>query len=135
MNQTNKDLFEARLIAFMLSLPAIDGDIDRLSEVLAKYTQKDVSSKSLFFMSKSQGYAKKWLLMAMLEYSLKSGWMPASLKDWENIVWTLTGKKQSVLGGDNQMIYQQLADIADKPEISFQQNFDQLREGAYGQGT
>ncbi|WP_339145144.1 hypothetical protein [Pseudoalteromonas galatheae] len=119
-----KDLFESRLIDHLADQSDVGGDYDKLAAILTAYTGKNVSGRSIVFMSRGACFAKKWLLMALFELSLKSGWMPSSIADWENVIWTLTGKKQSVLGGDNTKIFEQLADISNKPELVFENNFN-----------
>ncbi|MFT5162450.1 MAG: hypothetical protein ACI9FJ_001026 [Alteromonadaceae bacterium] len=124
------DTFESRLIRYLVTLPDIKGSYDVLAKALSHNTGKEIDGRKVTYLSKGQSYAKKWLIMAMFQLALENGWMPTDLKDWEFIIWTLTGKKQSVLGGDNSQIYNQLADMADKAEIIFENNFSQIR-GAY----
>lgn len=131
MNETPKNLFESRLIHHLANQAEINNCYDTLAELVSLKTGKNVNGRTITFMSRGETYAKKWLLSALFELALQSGWMPQSLQDWENIVWTITGKKQSVLGGDNSAIYEKLADIADKPEIIFADNFNRLMNEKY----
>lgn len=124
-----KESFESRLIKYLASQPFIDNSYDTLAEKLSEATGKPVMAKKVVFLAKNESFAKKWLLTGLFEMALKNQWMPVELDDWRNIVWTLTGKRQSVLGGDNSQIYTQLADIAEKPEQIFADNFKQVRDG------
>ena len=132
-SQAEKSLFESRLISFLATLPGINNSYDNLAAALSLKTGKNVNGRSITFMSRGESYAKKWLIVAMMDWSLAEGWMPESLQDWENLVWTITGKKQPVQGGDNTAIYQVLAQKANKPESLFQSNFEQLLNQSYAQ--
>jgi len=65
--------------------------------------------------------------------ALINGWMPLEMKDWMHIIWTLTGKKQSAEGGNNDEIYKKLADLSGKTEFNFEQNYNLLMDKSYGQ--
>lgn len=133
INDEKNDLFEARLIEVLTDLPFIKNSLGNIALALEKQTGKAWNKKKLFYMVKGEGYAKQWQIESMLKMALLNGWMPSELKDWMHIIWTLTGKKQSAEGGDNSDIYKKLADISNKAEIIFEQNYKSLMEKSYGQ--
>ncbi|MBQ4839810.1 hypothetical protein [Pseudoalteromonas luteoviolacea] len=118
------ELFEARLLVHLLKTEVVKNDYDVLAAILSQKTGKNVTARNIFYMVKGESYAKKWLILALLELSLKSSWMPSSIADWENLIWTITGKKQPVQGGDNSGIFEKLAEMADKNCQYFEQNFE-----------
>ncbi len=122
-----KDTFESRLISYLATLSSINNSYDALADVLSQRTGKKIDGRKITFYARGDAYAKKWLIMAMFDMALKNDWMPTDLQDWVYVIWTLTGKKQSVLGGDNRKIYQQLAELADKVDVIFENNFNQIR--------
>jgi len=133
IDEDKSDLFEARLIGVLVALPSLNNSLGNLAVALEKQTGKAWNKKKLFYMLKNEGYAKQWQLEAMLKMALLNGWMPAEMKDWMHIIWTLTGKKQSAEGGYNGDIYRKLAEISGKSELLFEQNYQQLMEKGYGQ--
>ncbi|GHG06951.1 hypothetical protein [Thalassotalea marina] len=122
-------LFEQKLVTFLLETDLFNASFDELAAFISNQSGRDFIPKKVFYISTGQLYAKKWLLTILMETSLRAGWLPNSVKDWEHIIHTLTGKKQSVRGGDNSQIFRMLADIADKPEVVFQNNFKVIVEG------
>ncbi len=126
-----KELFESRLINVLITLPFANNSLGNLAVALEVNTGKAWNKKKLFYMQKGEGYAKQWQLTAMLEMALKNGWMPQEMKDWMHIIWTLTGKKQSAEGGSNSEVYKKLAELSDKNEFIFKNNYDMLMEKRY----
>ena len=121
-----KELFESRLLLYIAEDSSIKNDYDTLAVLLSDKTGKKVNGRTINFMVKGESYAKKWMLTALLDVSFNMGWMPDTVSDWEHLIWTLTGKKQSVFGGDNTIVYQQLAELSNKPEILFENNFNEI---------
>lgn len=123
------DLFEARLLTHLLTTDVVKNDYDVLAAILSEKTDKNVTARTIFYMVKGESYAKKWLILALLELSLRSSWVPSTVTDWENLIWTITGKKQPVQGGDNTAIFDKLAQLADKNSHFFAQNFESVVYG------
>lgn len=129
--ENTKELFEGRLLYFIKQAPGMHGSLDKVAEELEAFTGKVWHPKKMHFMIKGEGYAKKWQLCALLEYCLQHGWMPETLTDWMHITWTITGKKQSVQGGYNGDIYRKLADMANKAEFIFEDNYNRIMDKSY----
>jgi hypothetical protein len=132
LDEEKIDLFETHLIGFLTALPEIENSLGNLAIALESTTGKSWNKKKLYYMVKGEGYAKQWQIIAMLEMALKNGWLPNEMKDWMHIIWTLTGKRQSAEGGNNDEIYLKLADMSGKAEFIFQQNYKLLMEKNYG---
>jgi hypothetical protein len=131
----DKILFESILIHYVARCGSFGNDYDKLAEYLSKVTGKSIDGRKITFMARGEKYAKKWLIEQLLSLALNNGWMPSNVEEWTHVIWTLTGKKQSIFGGDNSQIYRQLADVSGKPEIIFEQCFNRvIEENRYGQG-
>jgi hypothetical protein len=122
------DLFEARLIRVLTELPHLNNGLGNLALALEVQTGKTWNKKKLYYMLKGEGYAKQWQLEAMLRMALINNWLPTNMDDWMHIIWTITGKKQSAQGGYNGEIYQKLAELSDKSELIFEENYKKLME-------
>ena len=133
IDDDKSDLFEARLIEVLVAIPSLKNSLGNLALALESQTGKAWNKKKLYYMLKNEGYAKQWQLEAMLKMALLNNWMPSEIKDWMHIIWTLTGKKQSAEGGYNGEIYKTLAELSDKSEFLFEQNYKLLMEKGYGQ--
>lgn len=135
-SEERKDLFESRLINHLINRVYSDSSAydacDQIADELSSRTGKNVRGQVVHFTMKGQSYAKKWFIEALMKWALDTGWMPSDLKDWEHLVWTITGKKQSVQGGDNTAIYKALAELCGKPEVIFETNYRQLLDNSYG---
>lgn len=89
-NQT----IESSLIDY-LSKKYFANDYDELALHLSNKTGKDVPGRKILFMSRGEGYAKKWLLDVLIKESTKNGWLPESDNDWIGVGWSVTGDRAS----------------------------------------
>lgn len=134
-NAERKDLFETRLIGFLLAnvikKDAFEG-CNEIAAIMSQKTGKNVKGQTVHFINQGKVFAKKWFITTALEWALKEGWMPTDIKDWEHLIWTTMGKKQSALGGDNSKVYLALAELSGKPEILFENNYKHILDNNYG---
>ena len=127
-----KWLFESVLIKHIAKHDDFMNDYDRLALYLSADSGKNIDGRKITYMSRGEAYAKKWLILCLLKTALVYGWLPNTPEDWMHIIWTLTGKRQSVYGGDNTLIYEKLADMSGKPECVFEQKYaEMLQESQY----
>lgn len=126
--------FEQALIEYLSSQRAFSNSYDRLADYLSEKSGKEIDGRKINFLSRGDAYAKKWLIECLLETALIHGWVPFSTEDWENCIWVVTGKRQSVFGGDNTRVYEILADMSGKTEGVFEASYQKmLQESNYGQ--
>jgi len=122
-NINTKLLFESVLIQHIAKHEDFNNNYDLLAEFLSKESGKIIDGRKITFMSRGEAYAKKWLIICLLKSALEYAWLPSTVDDWTHVIWTLTGKKQSIYGGDNTDVYRQLEDLSGKPEIIFEQKY------------
>jgi hypothetical protein len=125
--------FEMALIAYLARQSVFANDYDRLAKYLSERSGKVIEGRKITFMARGDAYAKKWLKKTLLEAAVKFGWVPYSPTDWENSIWSITGRRQSVYGGNNEPIYTWLADVGDKTEDVYKHAYENmLQESNYG---
>lgn len=125
--------FETVLIKYIANTRDFKNSYNKLAEYLSNESGKSIDGRKITFMARGEAYAKKWLMSLLLKTALQFGWLPESRMDWEDVVWVLSGKRQSILGGSNEALFKQLADITDKPEVVFETRFCQMMEASHGQ--
>ncbi|OES24459.1 hypothetical protein [Alteromonas macleodii] len=135
-HEAKRDSFESVLIRYVAQQSRFANSYDNLATFLSAASGKSINGRKITFMARGEAYAKKWLMDLLLKTALQFGWAPSSAEDWEDVIWALTGKRQSVYGGDNQQIYVDLAELSGKPEQLFESNFQEmLQETNYGRSV
>lgn len=102
---------ESVLIEF-LSQKKFNNDYDLLAKYLSEKTQKNIVGKKILFMSRGEGYAKKWLLDILVNESLENNWIPTSDNDWIGVGWSITGNR-AAFKTDKLNVFKELSSLID----------------------